>query len=119
MQAALTERCLPTLAMLRHPSQGRQAAGPALPLPAIFAPWGVQVSGNFSKAVALAGFQRVRARHAAIIGSLSPMVIGTRLGGRGTRAFYRVRLPAETRVAAETLCAKLRAADGACIVLKN
>jgi hypothetical protein len=84
-----------------------------------FAPWGVQLSGNFSKSRALASFDRVRVRYASVLGDVRPMVVGTRLRNRGARRFYRVRAPAETRKEAEALCAKLRRAGGACIVLKS
>lgn len=84
-----------------------------------FAPWGVQLAGNFSKARALASFQRAGARHRAIIGDLRPMVIGTRLRSRGTRAFYRVRLPAATRAEATALCRRIQSQNGACVVLKS
>jgi Transglycosylase SLT domain len=52
------------------------------------APWGVQLSGNFSKAIALASFDRARQRYLARLGDLQPMVVGTRLRSRGTRRFY-------------------------------
>jgi hypothetical protein len=83
------------------------------------APWGVQVAGNFSKDRALASFARARQRHAAILENVAPMVIGTRLRSRGTRAFYRVRIPAATREAAGEICGRLRKAGGACVVLKS
>jgi hypothetical protein len=84
-----------------------------------FAPWGVQLAGNFSKARALASFQRASSRHRAVIGELQPMVIGTRLRSRGTRAFYRVRLPAATRAEASALCRRIQADRGACVVLRS
>ena len=106
--------CAPTLVAIRR-------SRPALPAiaEAPFAPWGVQLAGNFSKARALATFQRAAARHRAIIGSLPPMVIGTRLRSRGTRAFYRVRLPAATRAEAIALCRRIQADRGACVVLRS
>lgn len=106
--------CAPTLIAIRQ-------SRPALPMiaEAPFAPWGVQLAGNFSKARALASFQRAGARHRAIIGELQPMVIGTRLRSRGTRAFYRVRLPAATRAEASTLCRRIQADRGACVVLRS
>lgn len=106
--------CAPTLVAIRQ-------SRPALPAiaEAPFAPWGVQLAGNFSKARALATFQRAGARHRAIIGALPPMVIGTRLRSRGTRAFYRVRLPAATRAEAIALCRRIQADRGACVVLRS
>lgn len=106
--------CAPTLVAIRR-------ARPALPAiaEAPFAPWGVQLAGNFSKARALASFRRAGARHRGIIGNLQPMVIGTRLRSRGTRAFYRVRLPAATRAEATALCRRIQADRGACVVLRS
>jgi hypothetical protein len=86
---------------------------------AAFAPWGVQLAGNFSKELALATFGRARARYASILGDLQPMVIGTRLRSRGTRAFYRVRLPAQSRAGADALCNRIHGLGGACIVLRT
>jgi hypothetical protein len=111
------ESCLVTLARFRRPGGDEYVR--AADVPAIFAPWGVQVAGNFSRARALAAYDRVRDRFAGVVGAKPPMIIGTRFRGRGTRTFYRVRLPADTRDAAEALCGRLRAASGACIVLKS
>ncbi|MBV9065516.1 MAG: lytic transglycosylase domain-containing protein [Methylobacteriaceae bacterium] len=86
---------------------------------AAFAPWGVQLAGNFSKELALATFARARQRYAAIIGSLQPMIIGTRLRSRGTRAFYRIRLPAQSRAAADALCNRIHGVGGACVSLRT
>jgi hypothetical protein len=105
--------CAERVAQLRASSNTRIAAE------APFAPWGVQIAGNFSKARALASFGRARATYAAIFGDGQPMVIGTRLRARGTRAFYRIRLPAQTRVAANALCGRIHSAGGACIVLRS
>ena len=91
----------------------------ALTAEAPFAPWGVQLAGNFSKALALASYNRARQSYAAIIGEARPMIIVTRLRSRGTRAFYRVRVPAASRQVAEGLCGRIRAAGGSCAVLKS
>ncbi|MDV2984838.1 UNVERIFIED_CONTAM: lytic transglycosylase domain-containing protein [Methylobacteriaceae bacterium AG10] len=114
---AETQTCLQVTAALRIPSRGDRFAlaiegGPA-------APWGVQLAGNFSKSLALASFQRARARYTSVIGEVRPMIIGTRLRFRGTRTFYRVRIPAESRAAADGLCQKIRGVGGACIVLRT
>ena len=107
--------CLQLAATLRT-SPARLGSGIA---EAPFAPWGVQLAGNFSKSLALAAFGRARARLAAIIGDVRPMVIGTRLRTRGTRAFYRVRLPAGSRQEADALCRRIQAARGACVTLRS
>jgi len=114
--------CATIVAGLRRPGgPGRPveeaAAEPIEEAP--FAPWGVQVSGNFSKERALAAFVRVRQRYARVLGEARPMVIGTRLLSRGTRTFYRVRLPSESRQSAETLCGRIRQAGGSCVALRS
>ena len=111
------QSCLQVTASLRIPSRGDRFAlgvneGPA-------APWGIQLAGNFSKSLALRSFSRTRATYAGVIGEVRPMIIGTRLRNRGTRAFYRIRIPAESRQAADTLCGRIRGVGGACIVLRT
>ncbi|MFG1478613.1 lytic transglycosylase domain-containing protein [Xanthobacter sp. V4C-4] len=106
--------CLATLAALR---QGAPApdAGPN----GLFAPWGVQISGNFSKDLALASFRRAASRYDSVFGDAVPVIVATRMAGRGARTFYRVRLPAQTRAEANAWCNRLRKAGGPCIVLPN
>jgi hypothetical protein len=84
-----------------------------------FAPWGVQLSGNFSKALALASFSRAQTRLASVLKDVQPMIIGARLRSRGARPFYRVRAPAQSRGEAQGLCNRIHAAGGACVVLKS
>jgi hypothetical protein len=123
-EEGLPTRCLVLVAAFRRGTDRRiyEAYGPGYGGPITegpLAPWGVQVAGNFSKDRALATFARARTRHAAILEDVVPMVIGTRLRFRGTRAFYRVRIPAATREAAGEICGRLRKAGGACVVLKS
>jgi hypothetical protein len=113
-------RCLILVAAFRRGTDRRMLeahTGPIEESP--LAPWGVQLAGNFSKERALASYARARQRHAAILSEVAPMVIGTRMHSRGTRAFYRVRIPAATRQAASEICAKLHKAGGACVVLRS
>ena len=83
------------------------------------APWGVQLAGNFSKARALAAFERTRQHYAAILGEGRPMIIGRLLRSRGTRRFYQIRLPAASRQVADLLCSRLHAVGGNCIALRS
>ncbi|WP_375457464.1 transglycosylase SLT domain-containing protein [uncultured Methylobacterium sp.] len=111
------QSCLQVTASLRVPARGDRFAlnpneGPA-------APWGIQLAGNFSKSLALRSFSRARATYARVIGEVRPMIVGTRLRNRGTRAFYRIRIPAESRQAADALCGRIRIAGGACLVLRT
>jgi hypothetical protein len=105
--------CIELAALLRGPG-----APPGF-APAPFAPWGVQLAGNFSRDRALASFRRESSRYANVLGDIQPMIIGTRLRARGNAPFFRVRVPAQTRKEAESLCGKIRAAGGSCVVLKS
>jgi hypothetical protein len=111
---AASKSCLELAANLRKgvPAERVEAL-------AAFAPWGVQLAGNFSKELALATYIRARQHYASIIGDLQPMIIGTRLRSRGTRAFYRIRIPAQSRARADALCNRIHGVGGACIVLRT
>jgi hypothetical protein len=85
----------------------------------IWAPWGVQLAGNFSKPLALAAFDRARQRYAGVIGETRPMVIGRLLRSRGTRPFYQVRLPAASRALAQQLCGRIQRVGGACVAMPS
>jgi hypothetical protein len=109
---AAPESCHQVVAALRLPGRGETLEAP-------FAPWGVQLAGNFSKARALASFQRASQSYASLLKDSRPMIIGTRLRYRGSRTFYRVRAPAQTRQMAEELCRNIRKLGGSCIVLPS
>ncbi len=112
--AAPKTDCLTVTAALR-----RGGGAVAQEIATVTAPWGVQLSGNFSKTRALGSYQRTHKRFAALLEGTQPMIIGTRLRSRGSRAFYRVRVAQPSRQAATALCNRLRAAGGACIVLPS
>ncbi|MGN8114595.1 lytic transglycosylase domain-containing protein [Labrys sp. 22185] len=84
-----------------------------------YAPFGVQLSGNFSKAIAIASYERAVKRFPAILAGRETLILGTRMAGRGRRAFYRVRLPARSMREASLICDKLHRAGGSCAVLRN
>jgi Transglycosylase SLT domain/SPOR domain len=105
--------CLQATAAIRR-SEPRSVAASAL-----FAPWGVQLAGSFSKAAALAAYTRARSSYSAIIGKIEPMVIGGRVPSRGFAPYYQVRAPAPSRAAADALCEKILRAGGACVVLRS
>ena len=105
--------CLKLAAQMR-----RSGTAPAS-LAAIWAPWGVQLAGNFSKALALASFQRAASRYAGVIGNTRPMIIGRVLRSRGTRPFYQIRLPEPSRAAATAACLRIQAVGGACVAMPS
>lgn len=82
-------------------------------------PWGVQLAAGFSRDKALAMYARAMARVSGVIGDHDPNLLSTTLRSRGTRAFYQVRIGAQTRQDANDLCAKIHKAGQACMVLRN
>ena len=84
-----------------------------------FAPWGVQIAASFNRGAALRAYERVRHDFYSIVGGKNPFVLGSVMRSRGTRPFYRVRVPAQNRPEAEKICSALEAAGGACVVLRS
>jgi hypothetical protein len=82
-------------------------------------PWGVQLSAGFSRERALTAYSAIARRHAQILAGRDPSLLSTLLRSRGTRAFYQVRVGAESRAAADSLCGSIRRTGGACMVLRN
>ncbi|MGI9357453.1 MAG: lytic transglycosylase domain-containing protein [Rhizobiaceae bacterium] len=111
--------CAQVAALLSRPGAGsgrivlRHHAG------ADWAPWGVQVAGNFSQSRALASDEARRQKHATLLGGQEPLMVSAVLRSRGAAPFHQVRIPFQTRVDADNLCGQLRKAGGACFVIKN
>lgn len=82
-------------------------------------PWGVQLTAKWSEGRALATYERLRRTYDTVLGDRLPLVLRARRPGRRGATKYIVRVSAKSRVNASALCAKLRAAGGACIVLRN
>ncbi len=79
-------------------------------------PWGVQLASNWSEGGVLAAYERLRRKFPAVLGDRLPLVM---YGRRGSGSPFIVRVSTQSRADADALCAKLHAAGGACIVLRN
>jgi hypothetical protein len=82
-------------------------------------PWGVQLSAGFSRARVLTAYARIERQHRSLLEGRDPTIIRTLLRSRGPDGFYQVRVGADTRAAANKLCADLHAKGAACMVLRN
>jgi soluble lytic murein transglycosylase-like protein len=82
-------------------------------------PWGVQLAGGFNRDLAMAMYSRAMTKLHGAIGDQTPTLLSSRNRSRGMRAFYQVRIGADTRPAADDLCNRIRRAGGACFVLRN
>jgi hypothetical protein len=79
-------------------------------------PWGVQLAGTWSEGRVLATFEQLRRRYDAVLGERLPLVLD---GQRRAPSRFIVRVSESSRNEADALCAKLKAAGGACMVLRN
>ena len=93
--------------------------GRALPASPAWAPWGVQLAGNWSEGGVLATYERLRRAYNPVLRDRLPLVLRAKLPGKRGAAKFIVRISESTRMKADALCAQLRAAGGACIVLRN
>jgi soluble lytic murein transglycosylase-like protein len=82
-------------------------------------PWGVQLAAGFNRDRALSSYARVMSRLRSVVGDHDPNLLSSLFRSRGTRAFYQVRIGAETRPEADDLCGRIRRAGQGCLVLRN
>jgi hypothetical protein len=82
-------------------------------------PWGIELSAGFSRDTVLAAYAKIADRYVRVLGGRDATISSSTFRTRGTRPFYQVRVGAETRESANALCAGIRRAGGACIVLRN
>src|SRR5690606_17321716 len=74
-----------------------------------WAPWGVQVAGNFSLNRAMASYSALQSRHTDIIGAQAPMVVRAVNKSRGSAPLFQLRVPAQSREEAGDMCNRLKA----------
>ncbi len=82
-------------------------------------PWGVQVGAGFSRDQVLKSYAAIEAKHRDAFAGADALILRGKFRSRGTRDFYQVRVGADTRAAANGICARLSAAGVACLVLRN
>ena len=105
-------RCIEIAQSMRQRTRHR----PPLSDSPAWGPWGVQLAGNWSEGGVLASYERLRRKYSAVLGERLPLVMD---GRRGAGAPYVLRVSEQSRPAADALCARLRKAGGACVVLRN
>ena len=86
---------------------------------AVGKPWGVELVAGFARERVLSFYARAMQRLSQIIGAHDPVITRVMSRSRGTSAFYQARIGVDTRPAADDLCARIRRAGGACMVIRN
>jgi hypothetical protein len=81
--------------------------------------WAVQLIGDRSEAKALSAYRQLQKKHEALLGIYEPVIVRTTLKVGAAPIWTRVRVDADSRQAAETLCSRLRAAGEVCLAQRN
>jgi len=82
-------------------------------------PWSIQLSAGFSRERVLAAYAAIATRYAGILAGRDASILSSVFRSRGTGAFYQIRVGTDTFESATNLCADIRRAGGACMVLRN
>jgi len=82
-------------------------------------PWGVELAAGFSRDGVLKVYAALETKYRAHLAGADALVLRAPFRSRGTREFYQVRIGADTRSDAVSMCQKLHAAGAACLVLRN
>jgi hypothetical protein len=107
--------------LIARSSERARVAMPSAQAPrsAAWGPWGLQLAGDWSEARALNEYRKLQQRFPTILGDRDPLVLKSHGTGRGSATWYRIRVAESTQDRAKSLCNKLEAAGGRCIVLPN
>jgi hypothetical protein len=81
--------------------------------------WGVELAAHLSESKAWEIYRELQKRYASLLGNSEPIVLHKRLPGMGTAKRYIITIADDDRAPLDRLCAKLMAAGGACVVLRN
>ena len=87
-------------------------------LPGLTQPWGVQIAGGYDRAAVVRQWDRMKIRHGNILDGL-PMAMSREKSPLGSKRIFAVRVGASSRVEANTICGRLRAVGGHCVVKIN
>jgi hypothetical protein len=89
------------------------------PPTAVVLPWGIQLAQFFSPATARRNFARLQQQFAAVLGGEDLMLVAKRNPNFGRALRYTVEIGRDDAKGATSLCAGLRKAGGACLVVRN
>jgi Transglycosylase SLT domain len=85
---------------------------------AAWAPWGVQLVGDWTQDQVLARYDNLRRKYPTVLGDKDPLVVIT-YGPSGRTKRYLGRVAENTEEEAEQLCKRLQALGGSCFAIRN
>jgi hypothetical protein len=77
----------------------------------------MQIASESSEAAAKATYQKMLGRYGEVLDGKGVNIIKADIAGKGT--FWRIRIPAESRDAAASLCNNFKSVGGKCFVTKS
>jgi hypothetical protein len=106
-----------TLANLKSAksSPPNESSGPKL---SPWAPWGVQLIGDWTQDQVLARYENLRRKYSSVLGDKDPLLVITN-GPSGRTKRYLARVAENTQQEAEQLCRRLQALGGSCFAIRN
>ncbi|MEM9733747.1 MAG: SPOR domain-containing protein [Pseudomonadota bacterium] len=106
----------PPVAKKPAPKPAAPARSAASGLPSVSSPYAVQIASQRSPDAAQRSYSTLSRRYASVLRGKGVDIRRAVIDGKGT--FYRVRIPAQTRGEANTLCRRLKASGGSCFVTR-
>ena len=88
------------------------------PPPPTWAPWGVQLLGDWKQGEVLASYEKLRRRHLTVLRDKDPLIVVT-YGPSGMSKRFLVRVAENTRQEAEQVCSKLQHEGASCFAVRN
>lgn len=83
-----------------------------------WAPWGVQLIGDWTQEQVLARYERLRRKYSSVLGDKDPLVVIT-YGPSGRTKRYLARVAENTQQEAEQRCKRLQVVGGSCFAIRN
>jgi hypothetical protein len=90
----------------------------AIPTVSNWAPWGVQLLGNWTQGEVLADYEKLRRGHLSVLGDKDPMIV-VAYGPSGMTKRFLVRVAENTREEAQRVCTELRRQNVACFAVQT
>lgn len=102
-------------ACLRMASVGNAVVGHSVGLSQ---PWGVQIAGGYNRVAVIRQWERLKQRHRRILDGL-PMALSRQKSPLGAKPIFAVRVGAQSRIEANSICGRLKTEGGHCMVTRN
>jgi hypothetical protein len=88
------------------------------PRPTAWAPWGVQLTSDWTRNQVLSKYEWIRRKYFTVLGDREPLVLIT-FGPSGLTKRYLARVATNTQQEADQLCKRLQSLGSSCFAIRN